>query len=531
MNAPRRRAWVPVALLLAATTFLYTWDLAHAPVYFGGDEAHFAVHAYAIAHTGHDLDGRALPLLFSLADPMGDPHNTAAAHRWYQPALLYLLALVLRIAPLGDAVVRAPTAIIGGFVDPLLLYLVLLRWRRSQPLALFGAAALALTPAHVIAARQALDYVLPIPFALAWLWCLVSSFDDPRSWLPAAAGAALGAGLFSYIGSWIFMPVCLLLTCAAYLRAGRKRAAVAAVVAFGVPAAVLIAWISAHPVMLTDTLGRYGMGAGKADNPSRSVSAIFVASTKLSEYWDYFDPGFLFLTGGTSMTTSTGRVGVLLLPVAVFLAAGLYDLLIRRPSAVGFVVVAAFALSPLPATIAGEGYMIQRELVIVAFAAGIAAAGADMLWRSAHTRGRIAVLLLLVAMPMQFAVFYRDYFTRYKLRSAFYYDPAAFGDVAAYLISTDSGSRVPHVYFQTDVDDAAAKWRFNVTRAGRLDLVARTSYFADLGEIESAPRGSLAVVYPSPRADALDRDRRWSRAQSVSDVDGRPAAVIFRKLL
>ena len=73
--------------------------------------------------------------------------------------------------------------------------------------------------------------------------------------------------------------------------------------------------------------------------------------------------------------------------------------------------------------------MIQRAMYVLPFAALLA-----RIWfrlavavaiRARHRAARLA------ASPMQFGYFYFDYFTHYKFRSAFYYDPAAFRDVAA----------------------------------------------------------------------------------------------------
>ncbi len=50
-----------------------------------------------------------------------------------------------------------------------------------------------------------MDYLHPVPFILAWLWCLLR-FESDRKWGFVYAGAAvLGVGVYSYISS-IAMP-------------------------------------------------------------------------------------------------------------------------------------------------------------------------------------------------------------------------------------------------------------------------------------------------------------------------------------
>jgi len=57
-------AWVPCVLLGCLASALYGRAFGDTPVYLGGDEAHFAIHANAIASTGHDLNGQFMPLFY-----------------------------------------------------------------------------------------------------------------------------------------------------------------------------------------------------------------------------------------------------------------------------------------------------------------------------------------------------------------------------------------------------------------------------------------------------------------------------------
>jgi 4-amino-4-deoxy-L-arabinose transferase-like glycosyltransferase len=478
-----------------------------------------------------------MPVLFNLSDPLGDPGNANVQRRWYQPALLYSIALTLRVFPLTEAAVRAPTAIVGGLLDPVLMYLLARRLFRRRWLAVAAAAMLVLSPPHLILSRQALDYVLPVPIVLAWLLCLVTYLEGGGDRLPAACGLLLGLGVFTYIGSWIFMPLCLLLTCMAFwLGRGGVRAAASAAVAFMVPIAALIVWLASHPDVLRQTAGRYDLAAvaqTSAVPSAKSTVGLSTLGSRISEYWDYFDPGFLFLTGGPSMTTSTGRAGVLLLPLLVFLSVGLYEVAQRRQvsTPIAMVLLAGFALAPVPATLAGERYMVQRELVFVVFAALIATCGVAAC-RQVPRRGvRAMTVLLLAAMPVQFAFIYRDYFTHYKLRSAFYYDPVNFRDVAEYVIAADATRAVPRVYFSNELDDAGAKWRFYVTKQHREEMLRRTVYFMpDAIPTGEAPRDSLLAMYPTTGVDALVRTGDWSQVAAISDIDHRLSAVICRKI-
>ncbi len=524
---------------LGVTAALYMWGLGRAPVYLLGDEAQFGIHAQSIARTGRDLSGHFMPLLVSTWDPLGDQaeHERLQEGKkvWYQPVLFYLIALVLRFAPLTEASIRIPTAMIGGLVDPLLIFLVARRLFRDRLLAALASMTLVLSPAHLILGREALDYICPVPFVLGWLYCLVAFIDDGGVWRALAGGFLLGIGFYSFIAAWIFMPLGLLLTWIAYVRSGRETlpASLAAGVGFALPLVPLGPWLWSNPEMVRETVARYQAYAGE-HAALLDASAFFHLNTiqhRISVYWDYFNPSVLFLVGGPSLTTSTGRAGIFLLPVALFLPVGFYGLLNRLTSMpIAVVLLGGFVLAPIPATLAGEPGMVQRELVGLPFVALIATFGLAWFWRSRFRALRVMTALSVALMPLQFAFVYRDYLTHYKLRSAFSYDTAAFRDAADYVIA-ESGN-VPAVYLTRELNYGGPKWRFYVTAHHREDLLSRTKYFDgdDDRELDRAAPGSLAVVYAHGSTwRTLVGTGRWSMARRIVDVDGREASMILKR--
>lgn len=513
-------------------------------MYLGGDEAHFGVVADAIARTGRNLRGDFLPLFVNLADPFGEK-TQPWGDTWYQPFLFYLTALAVKVLPFSEAAVRAPAAWLGGVVSPLLMYLVAMRLfgnrtggSEDPPLrlqAMVAALVLALAPAHLILSRQALDYICPLPFVLAWLWCLISFVQTGRLLVAAVGGLLLGIGCYSYIASWAMMPIYLALSWLVFYRVGpptrRRFGVAAATIGFALPLIVMVPWLWMNPQMLRETVARYSMSdveqVSRAQAPDASIAQV--ARRTLGAYVSYFNPVTLFVRGGPSMTTSTARSGVFLLPVAVWLPAGLYVLWRRRDAAgIHWVLLAGLLTAPIPAALKGEPDMVQRALYMIPFAALIAAMGFALMWQARHRMIRVAAMLLLVAAPIQFAAFYGDYFTHYKFRSAFYYDPVAFRDVAQYLF--DQGP-APAYYFADDLDDASAKWRFYAIKQSREELLARTQHVAADGpETAAAPGGSLLVMYVDrAKLAALEQPGQWSVVKVIKDVDQREAAAILRK--
>lgn len=521
----------PIVAVLLATAILYFRSVGAVPVYIGGDEARFATAASSIAATGRDLAGHRLPLFFHLSDSLaGDQEST----RWYQPLLFYLMAVAFRFVPVTEQSMRLPTAVIG-VLDILLMYGVARRLFGDYRWATLAAALLALSPAHFIFSRQALDYICPLPFVLGWLWCVLAALETGNLWLSLASGILLGVGFYSYVASWATMPLLLLITCAAHYQSGDKpsRAGLAAAIGFAVPVLAAIAWLWFHPEMWRDLALRYsGYDSRRLSQVSGPTGVLNVANVveRVSVYWDYFNPAYLFFSGGSNLSTATRRAGVFLLPVSVFLACGL-PALWRQRAATKTILIAGAAIAPLPATLIGERYAIQRELIVLPFVVLISTFGAMFLWRHSTRAVRLAAVGLLLAMPAQFAAFYYDYFNDYRIRSAFSFDPANFRGVAEFLLSSQTSGEAPPMYLSEELDDVAARWRFYLAKHRREDLLQRTSLFTarDL-DVSKVPAGSLIVLYANdPAVPALLGPEKCAVASVVTDIAGGRSAVILRK--
>jgi 4-amino-4-deoxy-L-arabinose transferase-like glycosyltransferase len=506
-----RTTRIAVALVFALVAGLYLFDLENTPVYFGGDEAHFAVGAQAIATTGRNVNGDLLPVFFNLADPLSGKQQPWG-DTWYQPLLHYLTAPFVALLPYTVATVRMPMAIVGGLITPLLMYFLARRTIGADLPAVIAALIVALAPTQVVLSRQALDYVLPLPIVIGWLWCLHAFIQTRQSKWLTIAGFVLGAGCYSYIASWAMMPVYLLITWAVVWQAGAGlRPIVQSAIAFALPVSLAPLWVMFHSDMLAQTVTRYGT----TEAPQYPL---------LATYFSMLDPVVLFARGGPSLVTSTARSGFVLLPVALLLAAGVFSLW-RRRDWVAFVIAAGIITAPIPAAFKGEPSMIQRAMYLLPFLGLLGGFGFAELWRSSSRLARAAAVAVLVLSPLQFGYFYFDYFTHYKFRSAFYYDNVAFKDVAQYLIAAPA---TPAIYLADDLDDGTVKWRFYTVAAKRADLMART-HFVGPQDRPDAPSGSLLVTYDQTERLAALQSAGWQIEKLINDVDNRPASVILRK--
>ncbi len=514
------RGRVAIACLIVLTASVYLRSLGEAPVNIGVDEARFAIRAQSIAATGRDIDGTRAPLFFHITDPL-HPENGSAT--WWQPVLFYLMAAVFRFAPFSEWSARLPIAILG-ILNIWLIYVVARRLFSGASYGVLAAAILALTPAHFLFARQAMDYFCMVTCALAWLWCLILCFQTDGRWAPAVTGAVLGVGLFCHISAWIVMPFYLVVTLSVlWLTHTRRRACRWVLIGFAVPLLPLIPWLWLHPGLPHDMITNY------------KVASALRLTERVDIYWDYFSPSFLFFSGGSNPMFATRRAGVFLLAAAVLLPCGIWSIARRQYSILGAVVLTAFLFAPAPIVAAlpeDPKFYTPRALLLVPFGALISTAGVQWLVRARGWTPRFAAALLILSLPIQFVSFARQYFSEYQLWSASRFDALNLRAVADYVIARDVALRVPAVYLSEDLGEPhAEQWVFYLLAHQRPDLWSRSRHFevanANPNEI---PAGSLLVVdVHHPRLNELLGRVGASVVHVVNDVAGPPASVILRK--
>ena len=496
MHRHVKSLFIPLLIVVSAG-LLYGRRLEYAPPHVEIDEVLIGVVAHSIASTGHDLRGEFLPL-----------YSQTAEHSWYQPFVIYLTALVLKVVHLSEWAVRLPTVGIG-ILNIALMYFVARHFFASDFFAAIAAGMLALTPAHFIHSRYGMDYVYPLPFILAWLLCLELYHDRRRPWLLVAATSVLGIGFYSYIASMVMMPVYFLLTCVLLFQQKAERRTYWLASAGFLPALVPFAvWLARHPMAYAATIEKYGLyDANHLDAVQglRSLFGYVSISQRLSQYWNSFNPSFLFFGGGTKLMFSTNLVGVFLLPLAVFLVLGIYRAVTHRDSPMYLIVLLGFATAPLAALIVAEENAIFRALPLLPFGVLLATIGVEYLWSAAilKPRGplykpvgivalaggaaymvwtlitqlrvtrsslpliavgmgilligrvsdrvkqwRFVAVCLLALMPIQFWSFWSDYFSDYRVRSSYWLGGNIRGALEE-IIDREQREHAPRVYFST----------------------------------------------------------------------------------
>lgn len=506
--------------LLAGTATIYFWRLADSPVYVSTDEARFAVQAAPLSTTGRDLHGVRLPVFFLISDPLIANNSSVA---WWQPAVFYLVALSFRVAGVSTWSTRAPVASLA-VLNVALMYFLSRRIFGRRSWALVAALLLALTPAHFIFGRLALDYFCPLTFVLFWLWCLLQLKEARGPALALACGLILGLGLYSYITSWVVMPTCLA-TSHALLVAWHKPARWHAwmIAGFAFPLVPAGAWLFTHPTLVTDLMTNYHVSAGGG------------LGTRVSLYWGYFNPSYLFFAGASNLKWSTRLAGVFPLAFAILLPVGAWSVCRFRDRTGAFFLLAAL-LTPLPIVLSlpeTPEHATSRHLVVVPFAVIIAVHGLVSLSSAGPRWRQVLAVATFLAVPAQFVVFASDYFTDYRARSAFWFDSLNMQRVAEAVIGLDGQAPVPAVWLNLEDlgEDKSVRLRFHLLARHRMDLWDRTAYSSPARlDAADAPPGSLAVLAAANgRVRSLLDSGRWTLRVSVTNEAGDTVAAVLRR--
>lgn len=221
---------------------------------------------------------------------------------------------------------------------------------------------------------------MPLPFVVAWLLVAERWATAHEVWAAPATGALLGFGLYTSTASVVMMPVYLALTLVIFASsraAPRQQLAFCAAAFLLASAPLAVSWLN-HPDQLRNVVKAhhlYDADRFSAWQGLREITSWVGLTARSEVYWDYFNPAFLFLTGG-----------VLFPPLVVLLPLGLFVLLRDPSAAMTRLWLAGLAVAPLAAALTAEAPVPARALYLTPFAALISAVGAQYLLTRARAR-------------------------------------------------------------------------------------------------------------------------------------------------
>jgi 4-amino-4-deoxy-L-arabinose transferase-like glycosyltransferase len=249
------------------------------------------------------------------------------------------------------------------------IYLLGTRTFGSRRLALLAAAFFATTPLLWRQLQVGPSSLYPLPFLTAWLLAMSRVEAGGALAWPIAAGITAGLGVYASPPAAVMMPVYAALGVAiiAWRPRASLRQAASFAAAFAIAAGPLALYFVTHPEVFERVVTTHRLYDAARFNILQGIREMtsWVGLTARSEvYYDYFNPAFLFLTGG-----------VLLLPLALLLPLGLYRLL-DDDSPLARLYLGGFLLAPFAGALTAERPTPGRIVFIVPFAAIISTYGA-----------------------------------------------------------------------------------------------------------------------------------------------------------
>lgn len=506
-------------VLLMFYGFLYSAFINRTPVHLNQDELGFSLNAYSIAKTGFDENGRFFPLYFWHLGVM-----------WSTPIIVYLTALILKILPLSEVTIRLPSVFVG-LVDIILIGFLGAKIFKDIKYGILGALFLAVTPVHFIHSRLLLDNLFIVPFVLGWLFCLCLFLEKKNPWFLGLAAFLLGLGFHSYHAAKVMIPLYMLMT---FWVLGRqlkenKKLILLIIVPFLIPLLPVIPWLSKYPDTFIDQVkytGLYDTGL----NPLAGLFSLLNPRSifhRLDVFFAYFNPYFLFFKGDESLIHSTQRTGVFLLSFAVFIPAGIYNVL-RNKTPFNLLLVLGFFSSPVAAALVGDHYRISRALVMLPFAVLLAIHGFKFLFSRRQFLSRITCYILLIIIPLQFSYFLYDYFKDYRIRSYSWFKyniPAALEAV----INEDQKRPLYAINLDNRIDFIDRYWRFFLIKRNRKDLLGKTYYFDPyFSDLKFFPKNSL-LLYNFDHVGTADiKKDSFKKIKDIFEPDGTSRFYIYK---
>jgi 4-amino-4-deoxy-L-arabinose transferase-like glycosyltransferase len=266
------------------------------PVVTAGFLAGVTLLLYGYQLAGQPANGQESLILEQARSGSGPLFFHAGGNQWLQPWPVHLTAAI-EAGGGGNTSARLATLLVAA-LNVALLFLCARRIFDSTLAAVAASFLLLATPAHITFARSGTDAILSVPFVLLWLLAMLRfwTFDSTASIL--AAGAALGAGVYSNRAAPLTMGFLIIVSLVALIAGGRRWRSVALIVAaFGVllmPAAI---WFALNPATYADTFGRWAVHLAHVINPVDGLRAFLNWNTlgnRASLYWGFFDPSWLF---------------------------------------------------------------------------------------------------------------------------------------------------------------------------------------------------------------------------------------------
>jgi 4-amino-4-deoxy-L-arabinose transferase-like glycosyltransferase len=292
----------------------------------------------------------------------------AGGEIWYQPLAVYPSAALISAGVPIPLALTLPS-LLAALIVVWLTYTFARRLQLSQTAAALTAGLLLVTPGFVEHSRAPGGAMIMAATVLAWCVAVLDYITHGKRRVLVAGAGALALAAYAHPAGVLAVPAFFCLAIVTLRRHGQRGAVILRVlIALVVMLAPIAAWLLMHPNAYPDTFGRWAIHAAHVRNPIDGIIAVtrwHVVARRVSEYWNYFNPTFLFGSGelfawwavvliapgvwSVMFTQRSSRVTTLVVAAALVVPVSAVMLDGARDAA------AVLTLAPLGAVLAGVG--------------------------------------------------------------------------------------------------------------------------------------------------------------------------------
>lgn len=421
-----------IILILILSVILRFWNLGDIPVSPDWDEAALGYNAYSILHTGKDEFGKSFPIVL---ESFGD----------YKPALyVYLIIPFILIFDLTVVAVRFPSAILGVF-SVMATFFIVKELFKNEKITYLVTFLLAISPWHIQFSRIAFEANLGLSLNLFAILFFLLGLRNKWGIILASIFSALS--IYSYQSEKLFVPMLGLVMIFLF------REELKSISRKYLVTALFVGIILSMPIILNSVFNPESLSRAKStsfmNNPSKILNnvhynnvlnneinndylgkvldnrRVVYIKTIASNYIIHFDLNYLFVTGDKNQRHHPSGIGHLYLLELPFFLLGIYFLVFGLfNKKIKIFLLSWLLIAPIPASLTWDVPSAVRTLNMLPVPQIITGLGFISLFQRFKIKKNFQVIffiILSIGISLNFVYFLNQYFSQYKVTSAFYW--------------------------------------------------------------------------------------------------------------
>ncbi|MDD4938302.1 MAG: glycosyltransferase family 39 protein [Candidatus Shapirobacteria bacterium] len=371
-------------LLATALALFFSYKILDVPMGLTADETALGYNATLLSKTGHDENGRVMPI-FVLSNDGVD---------WKQPVPQYYITLLFKIFSPSIFLLRFSSVIIT--IISVFLIFKLSQNENHHKFYFFTAFLFLTTPLIMIQSHMGLDNIIPIPFTIIWLLFLFRYDKSHKNKFLIISAISLGITFYTYKGMRAVFPIWYLLSLIYLIKPKIKLFPLFIFSCFSLPFILISPFLNhLYPGSI---LGGVGV----------KFDSIY---NFMYPYLSSFDPTFLFIKGDDTLYHSTGIHGMFLLSTLPIFLIGIYTSISKNKNS--RFLLTAFFFGPLLYGTVNSIHRASRLMCLIPIYVLICTNGLIYLKSILNKYYILAISLLIILMTLNYFSFLSYYYSTY----------------------------------------------------------------------------------------------------------------------